>query len=52
MTNTKVTNLLIDPSRDKVATPSKATSTDVESSDTDKQEDTKQSIIINIMLLL
>ena len=52
MTKTKVTNLLIDPSRDKIATPSKATSKDVERSDTDEQEDTKQSIIINIMLLL
>ena len=52
MTNIKVTNLLIDPSRDKIATPSKPTSKDVERSDTDEQEDTKQSIIINIMLLL
>ena len=52
MTNIKVTNLLTDTCRDKVTTPSKATSTDVESSDTDEQDDTKQSIIINIMLFL
>ena len=46
MTNIKVTNLLTGPSRDKVVTPSKTTSPDLESSYTDEQEDTKQSIII------
>ena len=50
MTNIKVANLLTGPSRDKIATPSKATPTDVESGHIDEQEDTKQSIIINILL--
>ena len=49
MPNIKVTNLLTGPSRDKIATPSKATPTDVESGHTDEQEEAKQSIIINIL---
>ena len=51
MTKIKVTNLLTGPSRDKIATPSKSTPTDVESGHTDEQEETKQSIIINVVIV-